>query len=80
MVFQSSCVNLGGLASRFEDARVLPHRFLAGVSGHRGEGGIYVLDFPAGVGDDDAIGGLLHGRDQAGPLDIVTFHRHASPR
>ena len=69
-----------GLAARFEDARVLPNSFLAAVSRHRGKRRIYVLDFPAGVGDDDAIRGLLHGRNQPGPLDIVTFPAHFSPR
>jgi len=59
---------------------MLPNSFFAAVSRQRGKRRIYVLDFPAGVGDDDAIRGLLHGRNQPGPLDTVTFAAHISPR
>jgi hypothetical protein len=63
------------MASRFENARVLSHSLRASVPRQRGEGGIDVLDSPAGVGDDDAVGGMLHGGHQAGPLDNAVSRR-----
>lgn len=77
MVFQRLFVEGRRLASRLEETRILPYRFLTGVSGDRGKRRIHVLNFPAGVGDDNAIGGLLHGRRQAGPLHYPIFRNHA---
>jgi hypothetical protein len=65
---------------RFEGAGVLVYGFRAAISRHRSEGGIYVLYSPFGVGDDDAVGRLFHGRDQSGSLDMVSFPAHGLPQ
>jgi hypothetical protein len=48
----------------------------AAVSRQRGECRIYVPNCPVKIGDDDGIGGLLHGRSQAGPLNFVIIPAH----
>jgi hypothetical protein len=64
---------------RLKTPRVLPYSFLAGVSGQGGKRRIYVLDSSLQVGDDDAIGCLLNGCNQAGTLDHAAVQTHNSP-
>lgn len=69
-------VECSGLATRFEDARELAYGFLAAVASEGREGGIYILDSARGIGDDDAICGLLDGCRQGSLLDRRTFRLH----
>lgn len=70
----------GIMAIGFEQAGIAPDGFLPGVAGEGGEGGIDVLDRSGGIGDHDAIGGLLQSRNQSRMRDGNASTRHDSPR
>src|ERR1035438_5641253 len=65
------------MPARLENTRVPTHGFVTGVSRHRREGRVHVLDFPGVVGKDDAIRCLLHSRNETGPLDDGSFVVHS---
>ena len=66
------------VASRFEDARILPGCFLATVSSHIGKRGIDILDGAFSVRNHNPVSGLFYSRNQTRLFNGIAFRIHAS--
>jgi len=68
-ILEEAAIVLAGL----DQARIPADRFLAAVTSHLAEHGIYILDGPIAVSDDNAFSAVFDGINQTNPLLLRPF-------